>query len=162
MKTIDDYRKPQFSVVETVELNGSELLKVQSPDLECISDILLTKVTNLYIESETSYDVLKAFRYYVDNYIEDDSQYHWYLGFKNDIEDRINSKAENVIWLIQNLDKVVVDIDKQLKSGEFDWFEYVQNKHIETKDEYKKAMGLAFETQIWTMTIPLKFLFVKH
>lgn len=146
MKTIDDYRQPQYSIVETVKLNGSELLKVQSPDLECISDILLTKVTNLYIESETSYDVLKAFRYYVDNYI----------------EDRINSKADNVIWLIKNLDKVVVDIDKQLKAGEFDWFKYVQNKHIETKNEYKKAMGLAFETQIWTMTVPLKFLFVKH
>lgn len=158
--TIEKYMNPTYKVVEINKTMDNSFIKVQSKELDFLIDTLMMKVEEHFSMGCVDEDQYKAIKCFINNYIKDD-EYGLYYGYKSNIQNRLNQKAENVCWLIDKFDLVLADVTYQLVKGGFNWFSFVVNGD-QTRNEYERNLKVAFEQPIKKMTVPLKYIFVKH
>ncbi len=156
---IEKYLNPTYKVVEEHKTADDCFVKVQSKELNFLIDTLMLKVEEHFSMGCVDEDQYKAIKCFINNYIKDDNR-GLYYGYKSNIQNRLNQKAENVYWLIDKFDLVLADVTYQLVKGGFNWFSFVVNGD-QTRNEYERNLKVAFEQPIKKMTVPLKFLFVK-
>lgn len=157
---IEKYMNPTYKVVEKSKTMDNSFIKVQSKELDFLIDTLMMKVEEHFSIGCVDEDQYKAIKCFINNYIKDD-EFGLYYGYKSNIQNRLNQKAENVCWLIDKFDLVLADVTYQLVKGGFNWFSFVVNGD-QTKNEYEHNLKVAFEQPIKKMTVPLKYIFVKH
>lgn len=157
---IEKYMNPTYTVIEENKMIGDSFVKVQSKELNFMIDTLMLKVEEHFSMGCVDEDQYKAIKCFINNYIKD-NEHGLYYGYKSNIQSRLNEKAENVRWLIDKFDLVLADVTYQLMKGGFNWFSFVVNGD-QTKEEYEHNLKVAFEQPIKKMTVPLKYLFVKH
>lgn len=157
---IEKYMNPTYKVVETNKIMDNSFIKVQSKELDFLIDTLMMKVEEHFSMGCVDEDQYKAIKCFINNYIKDD-EYGLYYGYNSNIQNRLNQKAENVCWLIDKFDLVLADVTYQLVKGGFNWFSFVVNGD-QTRNEYESNLKVAFEQPIKKMTVPLKYIFVKH
>lgn len=157
---IEKYLNPTYKVIEKCKTADNWFIKVQSRELDFLVETLMMKVEDRYSMGCVDEDQYKAIKCFIKQYIKND-EWGLYYGYKSNIQNRLNKKAEDIRWLIDKFDLVLADITYQLVLGGFNWFSFVINGD-QTREDYESNLKVAFEQPIKKMTIPLKFLFVKH
>lgn len=157
---IEKYMNPTYKVVEEDKTASNCFIKVQSKELDFMIDTLMLKVEEHISMGCVDEDQYKAIKCFINHYIKDD-EWSLYYGYKSNIQNRLNEKVENVRWLIDKFDLVLADVTYQLMKGGFNWFSFVVNGD-QTRADYESKLKLAFEQPIKKMTVPLKYIFVKH
>ena len=158
--TIEKYMNPTYKVIEKRKTADNWFIKVKSRELDFLVETLIMKVEEHFSMGCVDEDQYKAIKCFINNYIKDD-EWGLYYGYESDIHNRLNKKAENVRWLIDKFDLVLADVTYQLMKGGFNWFSFVVNGD-QTRADYERNLKVAFEQPIKKMTVPLKYLFIKH
>lgn len=157
---IEKYLNPTYKVIEEHKTADDCFVKVQSRELNFLIETLMMKVEEHSSMGCVDEDQYKAINCFINNYIKDD-EWGLYYGYESDIQNRLNKKAENVWWLLDKFDLVLADVTYQLVLGGFNWFSFVVNGD-QTRADYESNLKVAFEQPIKKMTVPLKYIFVKH
>ncbi len=156
---LDKYLKPSYSVVEEVKDHQLDFVKVRSRDLYFLINTIDLKLEYEFSRGYSNINTYFAFDVFFNSYIKDD-EHGLYYGRKANIQEVLNSKADQVAWLLKNFTDVNDEVTTQLQKGGFNFYDNVANGK-QTRSEYDNLMKRAFETTINDMEVPLKFLFVK-